>query len=321
MVKLLNIIIVLLAAALIAVILYPQIQENRPLPLRLACDSSVTALPFLVGVEETLFAKNRLDPQLTFYSDPDSALADLFAGRTDVGIFPWSAVLKRMATHRETLRVFMSIEFRPALPVDAIATPKKARVKQLLDLKGKRLAYPPQFRDCVAPLLSAVNLTPAQVKLSEVAFSEIPGQLAAGKVDAAWLLEPQLCMLDVASYDTISGITTRYVNAPFPGAAVGFSPQFLKTTSKTVRMRLKIATDAAVAHIEARPDAARRILGRNFPYCADNCDNCRLPQIHRLVEINKESVKALAARLLAAGVIVDTLQTQAMYVEPAQMSR
>ncbi|MEO0085792.1 MAG: ABC transporter substrate-binding protein [candidate division WOR-3 bacterium] len=321
MIKLLNIIIVLLAAALVAVILYPQIQENRPLPLRLACDSSVTSLPFLVGIQETLFAKNRLDPSLTFYSDPDSALADLFAGKTDVGVFPWSAVLKRMAANRETLRVFMSMEFRPALPVDAIATSKKARIKQLIDLKGKRLAYPPQFRHYIVPLLAAINLNPAQVKLSEVAFSDMPAQLAAGKVDAAWLLEPQLCALDLASYDTISGITTRYVTAPFPGAAVGFSPQFLKNTSKTARMRLKIATDAAAAHIENRPDVARRILGQSFPYCTDRCADCRLPQIHRLVEINKESIKALAARLLAAGVLVDTLQTQGIYVEPAQMTR
>uniref|UniRef100_A0A7C4GDH4 ABC transporter substrate-binding protein n=1 Tax=candidate division WOR-3 bacterium TaxID=2052148 RepID=A0A7C4GDH4_UNCW3 len=321
MIKLLNIIIVLLAAALIAVILYPQIQENRPLPLRLACDSSITSLPFLVAVEETLFTKNRLDPELRFYSDPDSALADLFAGKTDVGIFPWSSVLKRMATHKETLRVFMSIEFRPALPVDAIACRKNARIKQLTDLKGKSLAYPPQFRDYVVPLLAAVNLTPAQVKASEVPFSAIPGLLAAGTVDAAWLLEPQLCPLDVASYDTISGATTRYVSGPFPGAAVGFSPQFLRTTSKTVRMRLKIATDAAVAHIEGKPDKARQTLGRYFTYCTDRCDDCRLPQIHRLVEINKESVKALAARLLAAGVLADTLQTQGIYVEPAQMAR
>lgn len=321
MIKLLNVIIVLLAAALIAVILYPQLQENRPLPLRLTCDSSVTSLPFLVGIEETLFGKNRLDARLEFYSDPDSALADLFAGKTDVGIFPWSTILKRMATNRETLRVFMSTEFRPALPVDAIVCQKKARIRQLIDLKGKRLAYPPQLRDYVVPMLASVNLTPAQVKVSEVPFSDLPKKLAAGEVDAVWLLEPQVCMLDLAEYDTIPGATTRYVTGPFPGAAVGFSPQFLKNTSRTGRMRLKIATDAAVAHIEGRPDAARSILGRCFRDYADRCGNCRLPQLQRLVEINKESVKALAARLLATGVLSDTLQTQGIYVEPAQMAR
>ncbi|MBM3315957.1 ABC transporter substrate-binding protein, partial [candidate division WOR-3 bacterium] len=283
MTKLLNLIIVLLAAALVAVILYPQLQENRPRRLRLACDSSIAALPFLVGVDETLFAKNRLDPDLVFYSDPDSALADLFAGKTDVGVFPWSTVLKRMAVHRETLRVFMTVEFRPALPVDAIASQKKARIRRLLDLKGKRFVYPPQFRDYLGPLLAAVGLTPAQVKASEVPFAAVPGQLEAGTADAAWLLEPQLCPLDFARYDTISGAATRYLAGPFPAAAIGFSPQFLKSTTKTVRVRLKMAADAAAAVIDARPDAAKQILGRYFPYCFDRCADCRLPQVHRLV--------------------------------------
>ena len=126
MTKLLNVLIVLLAALLVFVILYPQIQQNRPIDLKFACDSSATSLPILVGIDESLFVKNRINPTLVFYSDPDQAIADLFAGKMDVGVFPWSTVLKHAIARGETLQVFMNEDFKQSLPVDAIVAPLKS---------------------------------------------------------------------------------------------------------------------------------------------------------------------------------------------------
>jgi len=324
MTKLLNLIIVLLAAALVMLILLPQIQENRPKPLRFACDSSVTALPFLIAVDESLFPQQRIIPQLVFYSDPDQALSDLFAGKSDVGIFPWSTVLRHIQEKHETLVVFMAEEFRPALPIDAIAKPKRSPVKTLADLRGRRFAYPPQLRDYVKPLLAAVNLSttgPTAVQLTEVGFSELLNRLAAGQFDAVWLTEPLLCQLDFAKYDTIAGPLTRYIFGPFPGAAIGFAPKFLATSSRSLRARLKIALDATVTFAETKPDQTKKLLARYFPKCESTYGNARLPELQRLVEINKPSIQGLALRLLSAGVLTDSIATKDLFVEPAKMTR
>jgi len=321
MTKLLNVLIVVLAAVLVFVILYPQIQQNRPLPLRFACDSSATSVPILVALEEGLFVKNRILPSLILYSDPDQALADLFAGKADVGVFPWSTVFKRMASHGETLKVFMGQEFRQSLPVDAIVAPLKSPVKAMTDIRGRRFIYPPQVRDYVAVLLVNLGLGPEQVELSEVPFTAVPELLAAGDCDAAWLLEPQLCALDTTQFRIVqASALPRYVAQPFPGAAVGFAPRLAQVHRQGPK-RLKIATDAAAALTESKGEVAKQILGKYFPYCTSTCGFCRLPEIQRSTEINKPAVAALASRLKLSGVLTEDVNTAGIFPDPQIFAR
>jgi hypothetical protein len=321
MTKLLNILIVLLAAALVFVIIYPQIQQNRPTTLRIACDSSATSLPILIAVDESLFVKNRIQATLVFYSDPDQAIADLFAGKVDVGVFPWSTALKRIATKGETLKVFMSEDFRQSLPVDAVVAPLKSSVKTMADIRGRRFIYPPQLRDYIPVVLTNLGLRPEDVKLAEVPFSALLGELAAGTCDAAWLIEPLLCPLDTTQYRIVQySALPRFVAQPFPAAAVGFAPRFPQTYRSGPK-RLKIATDAAMAFAESKSDRAKGILAKYFPYCTTSCGFCRLPELQRNTEINKPAVAALASRLKLAGVLASEVNPQDMFVDPQIFTR
>jgi len=321
MTKLLNILIVLLAVLLVYVILFPQIQQNRPIDLKIACDSSVTSLPILVGVDESLFVKNRIRPTLVFYSDPDQALADLFSGKVDMGVFPWSTIMKRIATKGETLKVFMSEDFRQSLPVDAIVAPLKSPVKTASDIRGRRFIYPPQVRDYVPVLLTNLGLRTEDVKLAEVPFSSLTQELAAGTCDAAWLIEPLLCPLDTTQYRIVQySALARFVSQPFPGAAIGFAPRFPQTYRQGPK-RLKIATDAAMAIVETKADVAKQVLAKYFPYCADFTAYCRLPELQRNTEINKPAVAALASRLKLTGVLASEVNTQGVFPDPQIFTR
>jgi len=321
MTKLLNVLIVLLAALLVFVILYPQIQQNRPIDLKFACDSSATSLPILVGIDESLFLKNRINPTLVFYSDPDQALADLFAGKVDVGVFPWSTVMKRIATQNETLKVFMSEDFRQSLPVDAIVAPLKSPVKTATDIRGRRFIYPPQVRDYIPVMLTNLGLRAEDVKLAEVPFSSLTRELAAGTCDAAWVIEPLLCTLDTTQYRIIQySALPRFVSQPFPGAAIGFAPRFPQTYRQGPK-RLKIATDATMAIVETKADVAKQILGKYFPYSANFTAFCRLPELQRNTEINKPAVAALASRLRLAGVLTSEVNTQDVFPDPQIFTR
>ncbi len=319
MTKLLNLLIVLLAAALVFVILYPQIQQSRPVTVRFACDSSIAATPLIVAVEETLFVKNKINPELVFYSDPDSALADLFAGRVEAGVFPWSTIMRRAVEHGETLKVLLSLDYRQSLPVDAIVVPAKSRIKAVTDLKGKRLLYPPQLRDYMPVFLLNAGLSDAQVKLVEVPFSSLVEQLRAGAADAAWIIEPLVCPIESTEFRILQAAAlARYVSQPFPGAALGYASG-LVNLSRVAAGRLKVSTDAAVAISAARGDRAKTIVAQYFPYCREACGFCRLPDIQRLNEINRPAIASLAARLRTAGVLSAELETKAMFVDPATL--
>ena len=322
MTKLLNVLIVLLAALLVYVILYPQIQQNRPIDMKFACDSSVASLPILVGVDESLFVKNRINPILVFYSDPDQALADLFAGKVDAGVFPWSTIVKRIVTKSETLKVFMNEDYRQSLPVDAIVAPLKSPVKTASDIRGKRFIYPPQLRDYIPVMLYNLGLQTGDVNLTEVPFSALTQELAAGTCDAAWLIEPLLCPLDTTQYRIVQySALPRFVSQPFPGAAIGFAPRFPQTYRQGPK-RLKIATDAAVAVIESKGDLARQILGKYFPYSAQFTALCRLPELQRSTEINKPAIAALASRLKLTGVLASQIDSmQNVYPDPQIFTR
>ncbi|MGQ9678092.1 MAG: ABC transporter substrate-binding protein [bacterium] len=321
MTKLLTAIIVVLALILVGVILYPQLQENRPQHLRLASDSSVAALPFIIALQDTLFEKNRIEPKLVFYSNPEKALDELFLGNIDIGIFPWSSVFKRVAAKGDTLKVFMAVEFRPTLPVEAIAKQIKGKIKTVDDLKGKRLGYPPVLRDYLSILFAGADIVLENVKLFEVPLPELPSRLANGELDAAWILEPFLAQLDFTKFDTLSGLTSKYISSPFPAYAIGFSPQFLKKTTKTQRTRLKIALDAAVDRIDVQTAEAKKILSQFFFGNDTTANKSRLPQFQKIAEINKPGIQTLANRMLTVGVLPETVDTRGIFVQPSQLMR
>lgn len=303
MTKLLNVIIILLAIALVFVIWYPQHKENQPVRLRIACDSSVLSTPILVAIEESLFIKNRFIPELFFYSDPDSALARLFAGEFEMGVFPWGSVIKRIANHGETLRVVMAEVVRPTIPVDALvrrtasrpprpgtAPPtgrtldsllRLRRIPTLSALRGQTLAYPPQLRDYVTLLLAGAGIQESDIRLIEAPMTALPGMIDSRTIDIAWLLErhvSQTVDYDVSlNYDTLSGALTRYIASPFPLAAVGANPRFFRNLSRTQRDRLSAALGAVGALIETRQTRAKQIVASHFPsrYDFQEAENAR----------------------------------------------
>jgi ABC-type nitrate/sulfonate/bicarbonate transport system substrate-binding protein len=321
MTKLLNVLIVLLAALLVFVIVYPQVQQNRPIAVRIGCDSTIAALPVLVGIQESLFVREKVVPSLVFYSDPDQALDDLFAGRLEAGVFPWSTILRRVADKKDTLKVLLSEDYRQSLPVDAIIAPLKSPVRTPADLRGRRLAYPPAFRDYLPVLFLNLGFEPKDVKATEVPFSGIMDQLAAGACDAALITEPLLCPLDTTKYRIVQlAAAARYISQPFPGAAFGVAPKLLRQ-HRLAGGRLKVAIDAAAATAETKSDLARQVVGRYFDYCATACGFCRLPELQRLAEVNRSSIQALAVRLRAAGVLADSVDIKGMFVDPATLKR
>ncbi|MBM3314775.1 hypothetical protein FJY71_02885, partial [candidate division WOR-3 bacterium] len=199
MTKVLNVIIVLLAIALFLVVWYPQHKENQPMRLRIACDSSVTSVPVLVAMEESLFIQNRFRPEIVYYRDPDSALAALFAGEIEMGVFPWSTILKRIPLHGETLKVIMAEVARPTLPIDALVrrttcklppagTPQPTgdaldslmrlrRIPALTAFRGRTLGYPPQLRDYVPALLAGAGMSMSDIRLVEAPLTALPGMI------------------------------------------------------------------------------------------------------------------------------------------------
>ncbi|MEO0093346.1 MAG: ABC transporter substrate-binding protein [candidate division WOR-3 bacterium] len=317
--KLLNLIILLLALALVAVIVYPQWQESRPVKVRLGCDSTVTSTVFFVAQERGFFKDNRIIPEFVFFSDPQMALDALFRGEIDCGIFPWHLIFQRIATAQETVKVFISQDFRASLPVDALIVKPQSKITKLADLKKKKIGYPNQLRDIMPALFEGAGLNPKDFNLVEMANRALFPQVLQGTLDACLVLEPERYRALVAQAQVIADAPlAKYIISPFPGAAIGYTSSFLLKNRKTC-VRLKLACDAAIGYTDQNPEVARQILEKYLGFGPQELVDCRLPDMQKLVEINKDLIKTFADRLKASGVINNDIDVKSIVVEPVKL--
>jgi ABC-type nitrate/sulfonate/bicarbonate transport system substrate-binding protein len=322
--KILNIVIVILALALIAVILYPQWQESKPVKVRFGCDSTVTSTVFFVAQGRGFFKDNRIIPELRFFADPSQALDALFRGEIDCGVFPWHLILKRIAEQQETVKIFVSEDFRSSLPVDAIIVKANSRISKISDLNKRKIGYPIQTRELI-PVLLEVMLGGAGVKqkkdvtLTEMSNLQLTGALKQGQIDAAFVIEPERCLATQESTSVIvDAPLSKYISSPFPGAAIGYTRAYLTKNRRTC-VKLKLACDATIGFIDQNPDEARKILARTLGYQDDKLSDCRFPEMQRLVEINRDIVKSYSDRLKTNGILTTDIDVRPIFVEPVML--
>jgi len=314
--KLLNLIIVILALALVAVILLPQWQESRPVKVRFGCDSTVTATVFFVAQERDFFKDNRIIPEFVFFADPRQALDALFQGEIDCGVFPWHLILKRIAEQQETVKVFISEDFRSSLPIDAIIMKAQSRISKLLDLRRKKIGYPNQVREIMPVILEGAGFSPKDFNLLEMSNRELIGAVNQGSVDAALVLEPERYRALQANMPIlVDAALAKYIISPYPGAAIGYTRPYLMKNRRTC-VRLKLACDAAIGFFDQKPEEVRKILEKYLGYQTDELSDCRLPDMQKLVEINKDMIKTFADRLKTSGVLSTDIDVKSIFVEP-----
>jgi|UniRef100_A0A7C6A8H5 ABC-type nitrate/sulfonate/bicarbonate transport system substrate-binding protein len=317
--KLLNLIIVILIVALVFVIVYPQWQESRPVKVRLGCDSTVTAALFFIAEERGFFKENRIIPELVFFADGRKGLDALFSGTIDCGVFPWHLIFKRIADAKETVKVFISEDFRTSLPVEALIVKSNSKITKLADLRKKKIGYPNQIREIIPAMLEGAGFAFKDFNLVEMSNRELINAVTGGTVDAGLVLEPERYRSQKAGAQIlIDAPLAKYIISPLPGAAIGYTRPYLEKNRK-VCVRLKMACDAAIAFLDQKPEEARKIIEKYLGYAPDELSDCRLPDMQKLVEINKDMIKVYADRLKASGVLTCDIDVKPIFVEPVRL--
>lgn len=317
--KLLNLIIVILIVALVFVIVYPQWQESRPVRVRLGCDSTVTATIFFIAEERGFFKDNRIIPELVFFADAHQALDALFSGAIDCGVFPWHLIFKRIVNNQETVKVFISEDFRISLPVEALIVKANSKITKLADLRKKKIGYPIQVREIMPAFLEGAGFNPKDFNLVEMSNRELINAVVQGIVDAGLILEPERYRAQKTNAQILlDAPLAKYIISPLPGAAIGYTRSYLEK-NRMACVRLKMACDAAITFLDQKPEEARKILEKYLGYAPDELADCRLPDVQKLVEINKDMIKVFADRLKASGVFTADIDVKPIFVEPVRL--
>ncbi len=303
--KVLDIIILLLAIVLIFILVYPQYKASRPTIARIGCDLSISSLPLLVAEEQGFFKTQKVEAQLVFYDDPEKALKDLFTDTIQCGIFPWSSILKRTAEN-ESVKVFLSEEFREAVPIGVIVTKRGSRIKLPEDLKGKRLGIPLWFKGIIPYLIPGAEVV-------EEKPEKLLSLLDKGEVDAILLLEPYRTLAIERGLQVVEDAPFSLLLTPFPANGIGVSSRFLYKNKRGVK-RMVIALDNALGFIGKNPDKARAILAKYLKVKEGGSFN--LPRFQRLSEIDIPNIQSLSTRLEEKGYLSKPVNPKSLTVPP-----
>ncbi|MEV4511956.1 ABC transporter substrate-binding protein [Dactylosporangium sp. NPDC049525] len=130
---------------------------------------------------------------------------------------------------------------------------------------------------------------PAAVKFVELAFPDQPAALAAGRVDAIWVVEP---FVTAAKAQGARLVASNYVDAAADlTVATYFTSQELIAKNPDLVKRFKEAMAESLAYAAAHPDEVRAIIGTYTQIAADVTAKITLPAWP--AEVNKASVQTL----------------------------
>jgi NitT/TauT family transport system substrate-binding protein len=201
--------------------------------------------PLFVALEKGYFAQENLDVQLTPVQGGSDSVVQLAAGNFDAAVGGIGAGLLNAANKGVDFRIVAPMHSeRPPLSTSLVISATRAgEIKTVADLKGKTVAINATGAATeywLAQALLEGGLTFADVKLTTVAFKDVPVALQTGAVDAAMLGEPLTTLqvksgvVKILADDFIHGFVSTYLYMGVPlikdhlAAAQGFVRAYLR---------------------------------------------------------------------------------------------
>jgi NitT/TauT family transport system substrate-binding protein len=142
---------------------------------------------------------------------------------------------------------------------------------------------------------------PSKVRMVQMPFPDMPAALDAGRVDAAFTVEP---FQSAARAQGARSIATSYVDtAPNLTVAAYFTSEKQLADNPDLVQRFTEAMKESLAYANDHPDEARQIIGTYTEISPDVIAAATLPKWP--AEINRASVETLAGLAVTDGVITE----------------
>jgi NitT/TauT family transport system substrate-binding protein len=217
--------------------------------LRVAEMSTVDDATLFLAMKKGYFAREHIRIITVPVDSGPEALANLAAGKADIAFSDYvSAILATSAG--QPLRVIVDA-YSAAPHLLMVVVPPHSPIKSPTQLAGKTIAV--NAINHIVTLLTLSTLktygvSPSRVRLTTMAFSQMPNALRDGTVDAAWLTEPFLSEAgqDVGATELLDTATGATANMPMAGFVVapGFAARDQRLVSAFARAMRQAALDA-----------------------------------------------------------------------------
>jgi NitT/TauT family transport system substrate-binding protein len=269
---------------------------GQPDDVKVGLISIVDVAPIYLGKQKGFFAERDINLTLQPAEAGTETIPAVLSGDLEFG---YSNIVTLLLAAEKGLPVKMVINGNNSTGVDgkdfgSLMVPGNSTVKSVADLAGKKVAVN-VFQNIVELSIRAsavkAGIDPNSIEYVKLAFPEMPAALAAGRVDAAFVVEPfQQVVLSQGGRPIASSLVDA---APDLSVAMYFTSKQLLADNPDLARRFTDAMKESLAYADKHPDEVREILPTYTKIPAEVIPKLVLPKWP--AEVNKASVKTVAS--------------------------
>ena len=264
----------------------------------------VDVAPIYLGKQQGFFSKRGIDLQLTQVSGGAASIPGVISGDFQYS-FSNIPSLEIAQTKGLPLKVVASGNASTGDPNSdfaGIVVPAGSSITSPRDLEGKTVAVNNLKNIGEVSVRAAVEKDGGdsdKVKYTELNFPDMPAAVANHQVDAAWLVEPFLTIVQQQGATLISH--NLPATAPDLTVAAYFTTEQQLTKDPQLNKNFVAAMDESLKYAQAHPDAVRQILATYTSIKSDVAQKITLPAYPE--RVNRQSMQTVADLLLKYGMV------------------
>jgi NitT/TauT family transport system substrate-binding protein len=240
----------------------PAFAQARP-KLRIGYWPIAGGLAFFSAIERGFFKDAGLDVEAVRFAGPNQVVEALLAGRIDGSANGTASTALALGDAQAPglLKFFCTNYANASFVLDHIIVPKDSALKTVKEIGGKRFACGPGINNITLAKAVLERAGVPDPKVTELPFGQLLPSLAAGQLDAAYVLEPTAVIGRRQNISRIleTAVISKYVlgdaQTPWHGGAAALSaeaisrhaaalPKFLDAYAKGVDYVRKAGAEA-----------------------------------------------------------------------------
>lgn len=241
----------------------------------------VDVAPLYLGIKQGFFSKRGLEVSPTPAQGGAAIVPAVLAGENQIGFSNVVSLLiaKEKGIPLVSIAGGASSTGDPTQDVNAVLVGKNSTLKTAADLAGRKVAINSLNNIGDTTIRTAVEKAggdPSKIKFVEIPLPDMPAQLAAGKIDAAWESEPFRSQI-IAEGGRIlfDNLTETY---PTLQIAQWFTSTKIQKEDPTLVKNFTDGINESMVYATAHPDEARAVLSTYTKVTATVAEALVLPK-------------------------------------------
>ncbi|WP_232074954.1 ABC transporter substrate-binding protein [Phytohabitans suffuscus] len=269
--------------------------EGTPTKVTVGVIPIVDVAPIYLGKEKGFFSSRGIDLTMESGQGGAAIVPGVLSGQFQFGFSNMTSLMVAQTQNVPIKVVVNGVASTGKQGADfgGVTVKGDSPIQSAKDLAGKKVAVNTLKNIGDTTVRESVRKAggdPSTISFVEIGFPQMPAALAAGQVDAAWVVEPSLSVIKAQGGRVVAW---NYADAaPNLTVATYFTSNKLLQEDPDLVKRFAEAMNESLAYASAHEDEVRQVLGTYTQIDQKTRDAMTLPEWP--TEINRASIETLA---------------------------